>query len=158
MIAFLLTPAKNPLIAFNKSTPRPHLTLCYPLPQALPLHQHFLNLRRTSFVCISESQDASCWGCNANSTFFPTVLNWKHGASLKKSDERTHGGRWRRSSYSFYVSWNCRSLHNEHCWRRWAYVILFRLRRQLYSTFRGCFPCVVYTVHPTLLSSALFYW
>jgi len=29
----------------------------------------FLNLRlRTFFVCISESQDASSWGCNANST------------------------------------------------------------------------------------------
>ena len=40
VIALLLTPAKNPLISFNKNTPRPHLTLRYPLPQALPLHQH----------------------------------------------------------------------------------------------------------------------
>ena len=40
VIALLLTPAKNPLIPFNKNTPRPHLSLCYPLPQALPLHQH----------------------------------------------------------------------------------------------------------------------
>jgi len=40
VIALLLTPAKNPLISFNKNTPRPHLTLRYPLPQALPLYQH----------------------------------------------------------------------------------------------------------------------
>ena len=39
VIAFLLTPAKNPLISFNKNTSRPHLTLSYPLPQVLPLHQ-----------------------------------------------------------------------------------------------------------------------
>jgi len=44
------------------------------------------------------------------------------------------------SSYSFYVSWNRRSLHNEHCWRWRVYVILFRLCWQLDSTFRGCFP------------------
>jgi len=117
----------------------------------------FLNLLfKSFFVCISESQDVSCWGCNANSTFLPTLLNWRYGVSLKKSYERTHGGSWRRSSYSFYVSWNCRSLHKEHCWRRRAYVIIFRMCRELDSTFRGCFPCIVCTVHPTLVSSTIF--
>ena len=84
----------------------------------------FLNLLLKSFfVCISESQDVSCWGCNATSTFLPTLLNWRYGVFLKKSDEGTHGGSWRRSIYSFNVSWNCRSLHNEHCWRGRAYVM-----------------------------------
>jgi len=40
VITLLLTQAKIPLMLLNKNTPRPHLTLCYPLPQALPLHQH----------------------------------------------------------------------------------------------------------------------
>jgi len=30
-------------------------------------------LLRSSFACISESQDVSCWGCNANSTHLSIV-------------------------------------------------------------------------------------
>jgi len=70
--------------------------------------------------------------------------------SLKKFGERAHGEM--RSMYSFEAYWDCRSLHNEHCWRRRSYVIIFRLRRQLDSSYRGCFPCVVFIVHPTLSS------
>jgi len=39
--------------------------------------------------------------------------------------------------------------------RRRAYVILFRLCRQLDSTFRGCFPCDVQTVHLWRADSSL---
>ena len=44
----------------------------------------FLNLLlKSSFVCISESQDVSCWGCNANSTFLSTLLNWRCRVSFR---------------------------------------------------------------------------
>ena len=42
-------------------------------------------LLRSYFVCISESQDVSCWGCNANSTFLPALFNWGRQVSLWKS-------------------------------------------------------------------------
>jgi len=32
-------------------------------------------LLKTSFVCISESRDVSCWGCNANSTRHSNAWN-----------------------------------------------------------------------------------
>jgi len=35
-----VNPSKESLDTLQQKTPRPHLTLCYPLPQALQLHQH----------------------------------------------------------------------------------------------------------------------
>ena len=56
----------------------------------------FLNLfLRSSFLCISESQDVSCWGCNANSTipsaFFVAAVALQKKFPLFRKFSRNHG-------------------------------------------------------------------
>ena len=63
----------------------------------------FLNLFLESFpVCISESQDSSCWGCNANSTFLPTLFNWRCRCL---SEELNEGSDWRYWWKSEVLHW-----------------------------------------------------
>ena len=67
------------------------------------LQSRFLDLLlKSSFVCVSESWDVSCWGCNANSTFgfrfrlrfWVYVLGLSFGFKFRALDHVTRTLRW----------------------------------------------------------------